>query len=354
MKIIKPIKLTDAILTSTNVHETAPDLYAEGTDYSKGDFAHIVNGLKLDVYESLDDSNIGNDPTTSDKWQYRSFVYPEYASGTTYGIGDIVSIVATHKRYESIQDANTGNDPATATTYWIEIGYTNPWVAFDEKIGSRVVRTGKIEYVITPGEIVEKIAFFNMEAADIEVSLEDPVEGVVFTQNIEVISISNVFDGYSYCFAPFIRTRNTVTLDIPPYPNAVITISINGGDDTETVGAGTIVFGPVSYIGATQYSPTIEIIDYSTKDADEYGTVTVVERAFSRRITVDMVLENSLLGYVLEDLETYRATAVAWVTTEANNDLQNPYLIYGFYKGYNTVAQYPLYSMQSIELESLI
>ena len=354
MRIIKPITITDSTLTSTNVLDVAPDLYDSGVTYSKGDFVHIVNGTALDIYESLYDSNLNNDPATTEWWIYRSSTYPEYLSSETYALGDVVIRTSDHKKYESLQDSNTGNDLDTATTYWIEAGATNAWTAFDKKIGSQTLRTGEVKYVIAPGGIIEKIAFFNMDCSSISISISDPTDGLVFEQEIKMISTSNVYDAYSYCFAPFLTIKNTVSLDTPPYSNPVISITINGGSDIDEVGVGTIVLGKTSYIGETQYSPTIEIIDYSIKDPDDYGNIDVVERAFSRRISVDIYVENSLVGFILDELETYRATPVAWVTTEASVALQNPYLIYGFYKGFSTVAEYISHSLESIEIESLV
>lgn len=355
MRIIKPVTLTDAMLTSTNVLDVAPDLYAGGTTYDTGDFIHIVNGLALDIYESLQDANTGNDPATeTDWWVYRSSTYPEYSPGTTYSAGDIVIIDSVHKKFESLQDSNTGNAPDTSNLWWIELGSTNVWTAFDKKIGSRTIRTGSIEYTITPGMIVEKLSFLNMACSSISVSVVDPVEGTVLEQEINMISTSNVFDGYLYCFAPFLFIRNTVTLDIPPYKNAVITVVISGGSDINTVGAGTIVFGRVSYIGGSRYSPTYDFIDYTIKKPDDYGNVDVTERPFSKRIQVDMIIKNSMLGFVTEEIETYRATAVVWIMTERSESLQNVYLIYGFVKSFNTVADYLTHSFATIEIESLI
>ena len=53
--------------------------------------------------------------------------YAAWAIGTTYGAGDKVIVLSTHKIYESLQAANTGNDPTTATDWWLDLGPTNRW-----------------------------------------------------------------------------------------------------------------------------------------------------------------------------------------------------------------------------------
>ena len=60
MKIIRPLLITDALFTSSNMSE--------------------------------DD-------------------HPEYAAGTTYAVDDLVIVLATHRIYKSLIDANTGSYP---------------------------------------------------------------------------------------------------------------------------------------------------------------------------------------------------------------------------------------------------
>jgi len=87
MQIIKPITVTDSILTATNVPE--------------------------------------ND-------------FPQWAAGTTYSIGNKVVSLTTHKIYESLINSNLGNNPTTDDgTKWLDLGATTRWKAFDTKIGNR-------------------------------------------------------------------------------------------------------------------------------------------------------------------------------------------------------------------------
>ena len=39
-------------------------------------------------------------------------------------------------------------------------------------------------------------------------------------------------------------------------------------------------------LGATEEAPTVGIIDYSRRETDDYGVTNVVERGFSRRMSV--------------------------------------------------------------------
>ena len=356
MKAIIPIAVTDAVLTDTNVHETAPAIYAGGTTYGLGDFAHVVNGIALDIYESLQAANTGKNPVTeTDWWVFRSTTYPEYSAGTTYAEDEIVIVAADHRKYVSLDSGNTGNTPVGGVTdiWWSVSAATAPWAPFDKKIGMRVERSGTIEYEITPAGIVAGIAFFKLDAASVDIVMTDPVEGVVYTNSINLISDSNVFDAYSHRFAPFLLTRHTVVVDIPPYISGVISITINAESNTAIAKCGEIVFGALQYSGASQYSPTLEILNYTTIIPDVWGNLEVVERSFSNKVNVEMVLANSIIQSALDFFENYRAIPVVWIPVE-NGVTVGPMLTYGYYKTMSVVFSYPEYSVVNVELIGMV
>ena len=250
-------------------------------------------------------------------------------------------MAANHKKYLSLQDSNTGQTPVGGSTdlYWSVPAATAPWTPFDVKIGSQIERTGSIEYTLTPGDIVSGIAFFNLDASSVDITMTDPTVGVVYEKTINLISTSNVYDAYSYNFAPFLMTKHTVETDLPPYRSAVISISINAGSDTSTAKCGEIVFGGIHYSGASRYSPSLEIVNYSNITPDVWGNRDVVERSFSKKVTVEMRIDNSILQSALDFFENYRAIPAVWIPTEVDV-MKGPYLVYGYYERASTVFEY--------------
>lgn len=348
MKIIKPTRITEEIIVSTNVHETAPEEYAPASTYVAGSFVHVVNGQKLDIYESLQNGNKGHDPATSlTWWVYRSSTYPEYASAVTYSKGVTVIDVANHLAYESLQDANQGNPPGASEDWWLEVASTNPWKPFDLKVGSQVRRTGSIGYEFLPGA-VEGLALFNMVAHSVNIVLTDPDIGVVYDTSIELIDNSHIFDWYSYVFGEFIMKKNIGVTNLPYYPLATLELSVSVNDES-FVSCGEIVFGKVTDIGQTQYSPTIEIVDYSKKDIDAFGNFIIVKRPFSKRVSIDTLVANSRIGNVQNVFEENRASPTVFIPTE-EDALMGPYLTYGFYNRFSIVTQYPSHSIINIEI----
>ncbi len=121
---------------------------------------------------------------------------------------------------------------------------------------------------------------------------------------------------------------------------------------THTAGTalcGEIVVGLKFGIGTLQYSPSIGIIDYSIKAVDAFGNYSITERAYSKRMSFDLLINNTIVDAVFQQLATYRATPIVWVGSESYSSL----IIYGFYKSFEIVIPYPNYSECNLEIEGL-
>ena len=356
MKALKPLTITDALLTYTNVDETIALEWDSGSTYDDDVFVYIASGTQRDIYESLQGSNLNKDPETeTDWWVFRSTTYDEYAAGTTYGEGDNVIDATNHLIYESLQAGNTGN-ALTNTTWWLEVGATEPRKAFDGKVGNQTERTGSIVYEITPTTLVTGISLLGADAVSINITVTDTSEGEVYNEDIDLLSTENVYDAYTYCFAPFLYTKNVVKTDLPPYIGATISITITAESDTATAKCGEIVVGDVDDFtgqdGGTKQGAGFEIKDFSVKSQDAYGNFNITERDFSQKVFIDVLVDNYLLPYLKLFLEQYRATPVVWVPTEVEN-LSGVFLTYGYYSQARTVVPYPDHSIITIEIEGL-
>ena len=352
MKIIDPITITDSII-ETNVHEIAPDEWSDAVTYPAGAFAHLVNGQDLDIYESCQAGNLNKNPETEpDWWIFRSKTYAEYDPGKTYLTGDRVIVPSVHKEYESIKDDNLGNTPSSSPTFWTKLGSTNPRKCFDEKVGTQTERSGSITFSLTPGMIVDGVAFFNLDAVSVDIVVTDPVDGDVYTETIDLLSTENVYDGYTYYFAPFIFIRNFVRSELPPYSTATIHVTINAESDTATAKCGEIVFGQKDHVGGAEYGAGLEVLDFSLVKEDAYGDLEITKRSFSKRTYVDVLIMNGMMGYISEFLERNRSKPVVWVVTE-DKYLAGPYLTYGIYRSNKIVAEYPDESILTLELRGL-
>lgn len=285
--------------------------------------------------------------------------YAAWDGGVSYPIGQRCIRTATHKVYECLV-VNSGNIPEnnlTGTTpKWLEVSATNRWKAFDSKLTDQTSQASSITYVIEPG-IIQALALFNLDATSVTIAMTYTINGVpnteVYSYSGDLLSTSNVIDGYSYFFKPIVFKTELAFLDLPPYAGR-ITITINNSNSAAKVGE--IVVGQLQSLGLTNYNPSISIIDYSRKDADAFGNFTVLKRAYSSRMSCDMWLPSQLVDELKRMLVLYRATPVVWIGAEdpeTDTSLYASMMVYGFYKSFNIVIKNDNSSGCTLEIEGL-
>lgn len=269
----------------------------------------------------------------------------------------IPSGTGIHKIYESLVGANKSNYPPTdvlaAVPKWLEVGATNRWKAFDGVVGSQTSQATSITYKIRPGEVFDSVAFLVLDAITVQVMLTDPIEGVVYNQTKDLQSTvitgsATVTDWYTYFFSSIIKITDFVFLDIPPYLNAVLDITITYTGGTAKVGG--IVFGLQTNLGITAANPnpTFGTVDYSTKTQDAFGNWSVTKRSFSKRMTATLIVNNGAIDEIERLLAFYRSELLVWIGDVDYGSM----IIYGYCKDHNTNAGY-INSSLAIEIEGL-
>ena len=389
MKIIRPVIITDAMITASNVSETDYPEFSMGTTYGEG--ATIIDStglelLTLDVAPAT--SWVAGDfitGQTSTKTAYvvaqlTSLIYQVRERTGTFSLGEIIGVTGVpakladqgaafptitaatnkvHKIYESLVAGNIANYPAfdvlepSASRSWLEIGATNRWCAFDEKGGSQTINTTSITYQITPGVQIDSIALINMDASEVNITINDPVEGEIYNKTTsllssEAIGVSAVIDWYSYFFSSPLKKTDYVDLEIPPYLNAIIDITIISIGGIAKVGG--LIIGTQAFLGITLNKPSIGITDYSTKVVDAWGNYEISIRSFSKRMACDLKVQNNCVDAVELILALHRSMLLVWVGSELYSSL----IIYGFCKDFTMVIDYSVYTLYSLEVEGII
>lgn len=274
--------------------------------------------------------------------------YAAWSSGTTYAIGDYVISTTTHKIYKSLQSSNTNHDPTSSanSAWWQTIGATNKWKMFDTSTGTQTSTTTTFTVVLTPGAIVNTIAFLNVQAANVVITMTDPIDGVVFTQTYYTAQGSLTGSWDSYLF-DYVKAKTNFYIDgIPSYANATLTIQFN---NSGTVSCGVLAFGRAIVLGDTQLGSHFGIIDYSVKTADASGGYTITQGNFSKKATFNVWVDNGILDTVTQLLTDFRATPAAWIGTSTYQGT----FIYGFLRDWNVSLSYPSVSMLDVTIEGL-
>lgn len=278
--------------------------------------------------------------------------YAAWSAATTYALGDraIYVIADTHWIVESLQAGNLNHTPtgATTDTWWLLVGNTNRWKMFDGVVQSQTTNADSIEVTIeSTTERIDSIALFNIDCASVQVTVTDAVDGLVYDETVNMVAPSGITDWYAYFFEPITRITDYVFTELPPYLGADIAVTIT--DTGATAKCGALVAGLSRNIGGTMYGAQTGIQDYSIKQVDAFGNYSILERAYNKRASFQVRVENSMIDELQTILAGYRATPVVYV----GSDDYASTMIYGYYKDFSTVISYPRVSILNIELEGL-
>ncbi|WP_411975917.1 hypothetical protein [Sulfitobacter faviae] len=291
---------------------------------------------------TLTDSNIPEDD------------FAAWDSGTTYDASTDetpVKVIKGHKIWESVQGTNLDNDPeADDGTWWTDLGATNRWSAFDGYIQNQASRAGSAEWVVTPGQLTSAVSLFNVLGDSVDIVVDDPTEGVVYDETHSLTDNSNVFDGWSYFFAPIV-TKDTICItDLPPYASASITVTVNNA--TGNAAVGQLAFGFAETIGETINEVPLGIEDYTRLNEDAFGRTSPVIRGYARTATPAISVDTYRVTYLERLLADQRGIASVWAFDTARADNELAYL--GYYRSMNFIYQYAAKTTLDLEIRSLV
>lgn len=277
--------------------------------------------------------------------------YAEWSAGTAYTVGQRCIMAAKHRIYECLI-ANTGNSPDVnltgASPKWLEVSATNKYKCVDDKFGTQTTATSSLTVTITPGKVIDSLALLNLIGTSVTVSCTQSGLGTIYNKSITLQTDVGVWDWKTYFLAPIVAEDDVVLTDLLPYGTQVITITVTG---TGTVAIGNIVLGACVELGKLEYSPTVGIIDYSTKSTDAYGNTIVTKRAYAKRYGGRLIVENNFVDQLAGILASIRSTPVVWIG--ADNKFSS-LIVWGWYKDFEIDIAYPTISYCNLTIEGLI
>jgi len=281
----------------------------------------------------------------------------EYDSSIAYDTDDVVTVLGGfQRRYKSLTDSNLNNFPPESPSEWVDLGFTNRWKMFDGGTGTLTSQSDSIEVVLQPDGLVNALSFFNLDASEIDIKVED-ITGVIFSKSADFPLQTSDSNWYSYFFETFgEQFRDSVVLDIPPVSNPKITVTISRPGFTTA--CGLFLIGRQQPLGITNYGSSVSIRDFSVKQTDEFGNPTVVERTFVKRAELDIILNTSDVSRVQRTLAERRAEATVYVGSQdaalfSSDPIHEETLVYGYYVDFDIVLSDKNTSRATLEVEGL-
>ncbi len=274
--------------------------------------------------------------------------------GTAYTVGQTCYLTTTHRRYECLV-AHTGASPDVnltgATPKWLELGPTNRWACFDLYRNTATVQASPLTVVLTPAVRVGAIAIMGLVGDSVTVSMT--VSAVtVYSRTTNIIS-RNTLTWLGYFFGTFGNTPSVILFDLPPYSNGVITITITRASGS--VSCGAIVLGNAVDLGRAEYQASRDSLNFSSVTRDTFGNATLVPRRTVPRTAQSLITEKAKVNTLLDLVVSLNAVPAVWSALDdrTESDYFEALLILGIYKEFSINVAYPDYAKVNLQLEEI-
>lgn len=252
--------------------------------------------------------------------------------------------------YEVLAETTTDSPTtglATDPPTWLDLGVTNPWRAFDEKIGTLTSNAESIHYSLSANQPINALAFFSVDAGSVRVTVTDPAMGIVFEYEASPVSTDGIDDWWQYLFAPIELVEDFVVLDVPAGTYGTIDISLDKPGGEAKLGA--LVLGQTANLGVALYGSSVRLRDFSTKERDRWGNFEIVEGDYAKLAEFDVEVDTANISSVQRTVAKYRAKPVVWLG-EASYEST---IIYGFCTDFATNISGPEVSDATFSIEGL-
>lgn len=279
--------------------------------------------------------------------------YAAWNAATAYALGNRVVRTTTHRIYERVIAGTTATAPESDLVNWLDIGPTNRWAMFDEKMGTATTASDSMTIVLAPGRL-NSLALLGVDASSVTVALVVSGESV-YSASLDLDSGNAVGNWYQYFYEPIYQQSEVLItnlvdaalMDVPAYGEGELTVTLTrtGG----TVSCAMLVVGIVSDVGDTLYGAKVSIRDYSRKEADTFGNYTLVQRSYSKRMNADLLVRSEDVDQVVGNIARYRATNLVWIGSSQYGSL----VVYGFASDWSLILEGPVISKFSLEVEGM-
>ncbi len=238
-------------------------------------------------------------------------------SGTSYAEGAQVSYGGAE--YQSTAAANVGNVPSSTPTKWTKINVDPRLRMFDQSLGTFSERDDLIEAAITPNQVVTDLLLVGVQAHQVQVLMNDPIDGLVFDSDDVLMLRPSGNSHWGYFFHPIERETKLHISGLPAYTQATLTIRIkNPGAKARCVEA---IVGRAIWLGDTRWRPTISFDDWSLKERDAWGGWKAEAGAYSDRLELQVLVRGTQYERTKSLIVPYRTKPVAWIGARGINAL---------------------------------
>ena len=387
MRVIPPLSISNAMLTSSTAPEPGVNesAYNSGTTYAVGDYVILgsptstvtitiaapgvitwtAHGQAL--WTPVVFTTTGALPTglvanteyyvttiTTNTFQVAAAVGGAAITTTGTQSGTHTATTKVHRVYQSLKASNLGNYPtlAASSTWWVDAGPTNQWGMFDLLRNTSTIIPSPLTVVLTPGQRVNSIALLGVVANSVTVSITSVLGGGTVYNVTTSMNSRNTIDWYSYFFEPFSTNPSLVFFDLPPYSDAIITVTLTA--TSGNVWLGSLCLGTYVALGSAQYNAVSDVLNFSTIARDIYGNSTLTPRRNVPKTVQKCRIEKTSVNKIIALRTLLNAVPAVWSGLDDVTDLYaNSLLILGIYKAFSINIDLPTNAEINLELEEV-
>lgn len=352
MRVIPPLAVTT--VTSSTIPEEVAATYAGGTTYAAGDLAGAAStyGAAQTVWRSKQAGNIGHAQVEGDWWEDAGIVYPVFASGSSCGVGGIVTDLANHDLYESLVVGNTGN-ALSDVTKWKYIGKTNRYRMFDYTRNNKSTVPGEMTIVVTPGKRIDSIGLAGIQANSYSISVSSAAGGGVVYTASGSLNTRKVVTWYEHLTTAFTTQKSLVYFDIPPFSDCVVTLTLTATTgDVELAAFGV---GKYEYLGAASLGGGDDVLNFSNVDRDIDGNAIMTVRRSIPKLNLTILCDKARVDIARRVRETLNGAPAFWYAIDdpTHGYFESMSLAPAFYRGFEINNDYPENALIQLEVEQV-
>lgn len=276
--------------------------------------------------------------------------FPAWTAGT-YTLG--TRRIYEHKIYEVIATSTTDRPDigaAALSPTWLFVSATNRFKMFDISVGSGTSNASTIDVRITPAVVCNSVVLFEVDGSSAQLIVRDAGSTIVYNQTISLADFSAVNSYFNYFFSPVEETgaSEVAFLNIPNYSGASFQLIVDAGGGVAQ--CGEMIIGQKTALAVTNFGTSVGIKDYSVKNIDDFGNVSIIQRAYSKRADYDVTVETTDVSAFTRFLASVRTTPVVYIGDEARSET----IVLGYYRDFSIVLSGPSISECSLSVEGLI
>ena len=271
---------------------------------------------------------------------------------------------------ESMDQLNLARTPGTDKTsdnacypaatldkdWWVTIfsdesgGIPNELRMFSQKLGETTRVSTSIIVEIMPPTAGNALAFFNVDAASIQVQFYNS-SGTKTYDSTQTLAYTTAI------YSQHPRRDKAVFDDLPDYDpddytsytgDGPVKVTITNTGDVASCGA--MIFGECVELGGALFGTEVGINDYSRKEFDTFGRPTVIEREYSDNADYMIAVQTSQIGQIKRFLASLRATHAVYI---GDPDTEES-VVYGYFQDLTFPIEEQSQSVALLEVDGLV